>query len=77
MKGFNLAAQAAGASGAVGGARGPSTPGSVGESNKKIRSIEVLQYQLFNWRQQQFVINTFHYSFRLNRKEMFVIRCCC
>ena len=74
MKGFNLAAQAAGASGAVGGARGPSTPGSVGESNKKIRSIEVLQY---NWRQQQFVINTFHYSFRLNRKEMFVIRCCC
>ena len=35
MKGFNLAAQAAGASGAVGGGRGPSTPGSVGESNKK------------------------------------------
>ena len=43
MKGFNLAAQAAGASGAVGGGRGPSTPGSVGESNVKKR-FDLLKY---------------------------------
>ena len=49
MKGFNLAAQAAGASGAVGGGRGPSTPGSVGESNEKKRSDLLKYFKITSW----------------------------